>query len=135
VAVLFLDVDNFKQVNDSLGHAAGDQVLRGMAERLRKMLRPMDTISRYGGDEFTLLFEDMDTEREVVVIAERISHALALPIALNHGHTAVTVSIGVATVSDPDAAPHEVLREADAAMYRAKRSGRSRFELFDESRP
>jgi diguanylate cyclase (GGDEF)-like protein len=132
VAVLFLDVDNFKYVNDTLGHAAGDQVLRGMAERLRTMLRPMDTVSRYGGDEFTLLFEDLDTEREVLLIAERISQATALPIALERGQTAVTVSVGVAVVSDPDAAPEAVLRDADAAMYRAKRSGRSRFELFDD---
>ncbi len=132
VAVLFLDLDNFKQVNDSLGHAAGDRVLQGLAERLRTMLRPMDTISRYGGDEFTLLFEDLGTEREVVLIAERISQAAALPVPLDRGQAAVTVSIGVAMVRDPDLAPGEVLREADAAMYRAKRSGRSRFELFDE---
>jgi Amt family ammonium transporter len=132
VAVLFLDVDNFKQVNDSLGHSAGDRVLTGLAERLRTMLRPMDTISRYGGDEFTLLFEDLGSEREVVLIAERISQAAALPIALERGQATVTVSIGVAMVRDPGLVPEAVLREADAAMYRAKRAGRSRFELFDE---
>jgi EAL domain-containing protein (putative c-di-GMP-specific phosphodiesterase class I) len=92
----------------------------------------MDTVSRYGGDEFTLLFEDLGTEREVVLIAERISQAAALPLALDRGQTAVTVSIGVAMVSDPEVAPDAVVREADAAMYRAKRAGRSRFELFDE---
>lgn len=132
VAVLFLDVDNFKHVNDSLGHAAGDRVLVGLADRLRTMLRPMDTVCRYGGDEFTLLFEDLDNEREVVLIAERISQAAALPIVLEQGQTAVTVSIGVAMVADPDVAADTVIREADAAMYRAKRSGPSRFELSDE---
>jgi diguanylate cyclase (GGDEF)-like protein len=133
IAVLFLDLDNFKHVNDSLGHAAGDQVLTGLADRLRTMLRPMDTLCRYGGDEFTLLFEDLGSEREVVLIAERISQAAALPVPVDRGQTTVTVSIGVAMVRDPDIAPDAVLREADAAMYRAKRSGRSRFELFDES--
>jgi diguanylate cyclase (GGDEF)-like protein len=132
VAVLFLDVDNFKRVNDSLGHAAGDRVLVGLADRLRTMLRPMDTVCRYGGDEFTLLLEDLDNEREVALIAERISQAAALPIRLELGATEVTVSIGIAVVSDPDAAADTVIREADAAMYRAKRSGPSHFELFDE---
>jgi diguanylate cyclase (GGDEF)-like protein len=132
VAVLFLDVDDFKQVNDSLGHSAGDRVLVGLADRLRSLLRPMDTVCRYGGDEFTLLFEDLENEREVVLIAERINHAAALPIALEGGQASVTVSIGVAVVTDPDIAADTVIREADAAMYRAKRSGSSRFELFDE---
>jgi diguanylate cyclase (GGDEF)-like protein len=135
LAVLFLDVDNFKEINDSLGHAAGDGVLKGLADRLKTMLRPMDTIARHGGDEFTLLFEDLSGEREVVLIAERISEAASLPIPLEQGATTVTVSIGVAMVSDPDLSAEEVLREADAAMYRAKRSGRSRFELLDKSSP
>jgi diguanylate cyclase (GGDEF)-like protein len=132
VAVLFLDVDDFKQVNDSLGHSAGDRVLVGLADRLRSLLRPMDTVCRYGGDEFTLLFEDLVNEREVVLIAERINQAAALPIALEGGQARVTVSTGVAVVADPDIAADTVIREADAAMYRAKRSGSSRFELFDE---
>ncbi len=133
VAVLFVDVDNFKEINDSLGHSAGDRLLTELAARLRTMLRPMDTVSRFGGDEFTLLFEDLSSEREVVLIAERITQAMGRPIRLEQGEAAVTVSIGIATVTDPTIPPETVIREADAAMYRAKELGRSRYELFDET--
>jgi diguanylate cyclase (GGDEF)-like protein len=133
VAVLFLDVDNFKQVNDTLGHAAGDRVLMGLADRLRGMLRPMDTVARFGGDEFTFLFEELTSEREVVLIAERISRTAGTPILLDEGEAAITVSIGIAMVSDPSIPADTVIREADAAMYRAKELGRSRYELFDEA--
>jgi diguanylate cyclase (GGDEF)-like protein len=133
VAVLFLDVDNFKKINDSLGHDAGDKVLVGLADRLRTMLRPMDTVARFGGDEFTFLFEDLSSEREVVLIAERITAATSQPIRLAEGEASVTVSMGIAMVGDAGVAPETVLREADAAMYRAKELGRARYELFDES--
>jgi diguanylate cyclase (GGDEF)-like protein len=133
VAVLFVDVDDFKSVNDTLGHGAGDVVLSELADRLRRMLRPMDTVARFGGDEYTLLFEDLASEREVVLIAERISHAATLPIKLDDGQTSVTVSIGIAVVADPSIPPEAAIREADAAMYRAKELGHSRYELFDES--
>jgi diguanylate cyclase (GGDEF)-like protein len=133
VAVLFLDIDNFKQINDSLGHAAGDRLLAGLADRLRVMLRPMDTVARFGGDEFTLLFEDLSGEREVVLIAERINQSASLPVRLQEGEGSITVSIGIAMVTDPSIAPDSVIREADAAMYRAKELGRSRYELFDEA--
>jgi diguanylate cyclase (GGDEF)-like protein len=133
VAVLFLDVDNFKDVNDTMGHAAGDRLLTELAERLRTMLRPMDTVARFGGDEFTLLFEDLASEREVVLIAERISAAASIPIRIEQGQAAITVSIGIAMVADPTIPPETVIREADAAMYRAKELGRSRYELFDEA--
>jgi diguanylate cyclase (GGDEF)-like protein len=133
VAVLFLDVDNFKEVNDSLGHGAGDRVLATLADRLQAMLRPMDTVARFGGDEFTFLFEDLASEREVVLIAERISRAAARPITLEHDETTITVSIGIAMVGDPNVPAEAVIREADAAMYRAKELGRSRYELFDEA--
>jgi diguanylate cyclase (GGDEF)-like protein len=132
IAVLFLDVDNFKTINDNHGHAAGDEVLTALSRRLRGMLRPMDTLARFGGDEFTLLFEDLASDREVVLIAERISRAAALPVHIAGGEVAVSVSIGIATVADPDTPPGTVLREADAAMYRAKELGRARYELFDE---
>jgi diguanylate cyclase (GGDEF)-like protein len=133
VAVLFLDVDGFKQVNDSLGHASGDRVLIGLANRLQGMLRPMDTVARFGGDEFTLLFEELTDEREVVRIAERVSHAAGLPLAVDNREVSVSVSIGIAMVTDPTVAPDTLIREADAAMYRAKELGPSRYELFDES--
>jgi diguanylate cyclase (GGDEF)-like protein len=133
IAVLFLDVDNFKEVNDSLGHAAGDRLLSGLADRLQSMLRPMDTVARFGGDEFTFLFEDLAGEREVVLIAERIRRAVSDPIHLEEGDITVAVSIGITLVTDPTTAPENVIREADAAMYRAKELGRSRYELYDES--
>ena len=120
VAVLFVDVDGFKEVNDSLGHGAGDRVLAGLADRLRAMLRPMDTVARFGGDEFTLLFEDLESEREIMLIAQRINRAASVPIRLENGESTITVSIGIAMVADPSILPEAVLREADVAMYRAR---------------
>ena len=133
IAVLFLDVDNFKQVNDSLGHAAGDRLLSGLADRLQSMLRPMDTVARFGGDEFTFVFEELTSEREVILIAERIGRAVRLPMHLEEADTTVTVSIGISIVTDPTMPAETVIREADSAMYRAKQLGRSRYELFDET--
>jgi diguanylate cyclase (GGDEF)-like protein len=132
LAVLFLDFDNFKQINDSRGHAAGDRLLATLGERLSGLLRPMDTVARFGGDEFTFLFEGLTSEREVVLIAERICEAAARPIDLDGAEVSVTVSVGIAMVADPDVSPDMIIREADAAMYRAKERGRSRYELFDE---
>jgi diguanylate cyclase (GGDEF)-like protein len=133
LAVLFLDFDNFKEINDTLGHAAGDRVLSTLGERLSGLLRPMDTVARFGGDEFTFLFEGLTSEREVVLIADRICQAAAgRPIEVDGVPLTVTVSVGVAVVNDPTVAPDTIIREADAAMYRAKDQGRSRFELFDE---
>jgi diguanylate cyclase (GGDEF)-like protein len=132
VAVLFLDVDNFKDINDSFGHAAGDRLLSELSDRLRSMLRPMDTVARFGGDEFTFLFEELGSDREVVLIAERISRVASAPFLLEAGEVTTTVSIGITTVVDPAVPAEAVIREADAAMYRAKELGGSRFELFDE---
>jgi diguanylate cyclase (GGDEF)-like protein len=132
LAVLFLDFDNFKQINDSRGHAAGDRLLATLGDRLSSLLRPMDTVARFGGDEFTFLFEDLTSEREVVLIADRICQAASLPIEIDGVELTITVSIGIAMVGDPNVTPETMIREADAAMYRAKESGRSRFELFDE---
>lgn len=133
VAVLFLDVDNFKTINDTLGHGSGDALLTTLAGRLREMLRPMDTVARYGGDEFTLLLEDLESEREAVLIAERIIQTAAAPIHLEAGEAEATLSIGIAMIDDPSIPPETAIREADAAMYRAKELGRSRYELFDEA--
>jgi diguanylate cyclase (GGDEF)-like protein len=133
VAVLFLDVDNFKHVNDSLGHAAGDRLLTVLGDRFREMLRPMDTVARFGGDEFTFLFEELESEREAVLIAERILRFSHQSLKLGDGEAAVSVSIGIAIVADPTVAPDTVIRDADAAMYRAKEQGGARFELFDET--
>jgi diguanylate cyclase (GGDEF)-like protein len=133
VAVLFLDVDTFKQINDSMGHAAGDLLLTVLADRFHAMLRPMDTVARFGGDEFTFLFEELESEREAVLIADRITRTASQPLMLGDSEMTVAVSIGIAIVSDPSVAPESVIRDADTAMYRAKEQGGARFELYDES--
>ena len=134
VAVLFLDVDGFKAVNDSMGHATGDLLLRVLADRFHDMLRPMDTVARFGGDEFTFLFEELESEREAILIADRISRSAALPLTLGESEIGeVGVSIGIAIVNDPAVAPEAVIRDADAAMYRAKERGGDRFEIYDEA--
>ena len=133
VAVLFLDVDNFKEINDSAGHASGDLLLVELADRLRTMLRPMDTVARFGGDEFTFLFEGLGDEREVVLIAERIARACKIPVRLEHGEATMGVSMGIAMVTDPGTPAEAVIREADAAMYRVKERGRGGYEVFDET--
>jgi diguanylate cyclase (GGDEF)-like protein len=133
VAVLFLDVDTFKQINDSMGHAAGDLLLTVLADRFHAMLRPMDTVARFGGDEFTFLFEELESEREAVLIADRISRTASQPLMLGDGEMTVAVSIGIAIVKDPSVAPDSVIRDADTAMYRAKERGGARFELYDEN--
>jgi diguanylate cyclase (GGDEF)-like protein len=133
VAVLFLDVDSFKEVNDTMGHAAGDDLLNVLADRFREMLRPMDTVARFGGDEFTFLFEELESEREAVLIAERIRRSASAEMTVGDTAKSVAVSIGIAIVKDPEVSPDQVIREADAAMYRAKELGGSRFELFDET--
>jgi diguanylate cyclase (GGDEF)-like protein len=134
VAVLFLDVDSFKHINDTLGHAAGDHLLTVLAERFRDMLRPMDTVARFGGDEFTFLFEELESEREAMLIAERISRSAAQPLTLGEDDGAtVAVSIGITIVTDPAVTPESVIRDADVAMYRAKELGGARLELYDET--
>jgi diguanylate cyclase (GGDEF)-like protein len=134
VAVLFLDVDSFKHINDSHGHQAGDQLLTVLAERFREMLRPMDTVARFGGDEFTFLFEELESEREAILIAERISQSAREPVILgDEGETVAQVSIGISIVTDPSVTPDSVIRDADVAMYRAKELGGDRFELYDET--
>ena len=133
ISVFFLDVDNFKKVNDTFGHHAGDQLLVELAGRLKGILRPMDTVARYGGDEFTFLLEDLGDERDVAAIAQRISDSAALPFRISDADVTVSVSIGIAIVSDPTIAAATVIQQADAAMYRAKQHGQTRYELFDET--
>jgi diguanylate cyclase (GGDEF)-like protein len=134
-AVLFLDVDGFKLINDTLGHAAGDRVLTAMGGRLRSVLRPMDTVARFGGDEFTFLFEDLSDSREALTIAERVRQAASFPVALEHGQQHLTVSIGVATATTPDVTPEDLIRDADAAMYESKNLGGGAATVSDDDPP
>jgi diguanylate cyclase (GGDEF)-like protein/PAS domain S-box-containing protein len=131
-AVYFLDVDRFKRINDSLGHAAGDEVLREVARRLRSVLRPEDTIARFGGDEFTILCESVGGVLEAVGIADRLQRPLRQPLRAGGAELRLSASIGVALAEPGDEVSDErLIEDADAAMYRAKERGGARTELFD----
>jgi diguanylate cyclase (GGDEF)-like protein/PAS domain S-box-containing protein len=132
-AVLYFDLDRFKNVNDSLGHAAGDVLLRELARRLHDVLRPGDTIARLGGDEFAVLATGLDSPLDATPIAERIQETLRETVALGSHSIAASASIGIACSSPSYERPDEILRDADIAMYRAKAAGRSCYQVFDET--
>jgi len=132
VAVLFLDLDRFKAVNDGLGHAAGDELLRCVAVRLESVLRAGDTAARLGGDEFAVLCEDVAGERHAVGVAERVGEALREPFALGGDAVYVRSSVGIALAVDGSEDPAELVREADTAMYRAKERGGGVYEVYDD---
>ncbi|HWT03921.1 MAG TPA: EAL domain-containing protein [Pyrinomonadaceae bacterium] len=131
-AVIYLDLDRFKIINDSLGHMIGDQLLVGIARRLENSLRPGDTIARLGGDEFTILLEDIQDRGYVLQIAERIQKELSAPFSLSGREVFTTVSIGIAISSKEYEQTEDILRDADTAMYRAKALGKARYEIFDK---
>ena len=134
VAVLFIDLDDFKTVNDGLGHAAGDDLLRQAADRLRSWCRSEDTAGRLGGDEFAVLIESASSLDEIIVVAERLQASLQAPFQLGARKLSVAASVGVAVAATPEAtSPDELLRNADAAMYVAKSGGKDRIEVFDPS--
>jgi diguanylate cyclase (GGDEF)-like protein/PAS domain S-box-containing protein len=133
IAVMFLDLDNFKVVNDSLGHEVGDELLAAVANRLRATLREEDTAARLGGDELAVLVEDIVDEQCVVEIARRISLSMTAPIVLNGRELFVTFSIGIALSTPGHDRPDTLLRNADLAMYRAKANGKAGFQVFDPS--
>jgi diguanylate cyclase (GGDEF)-like protein/PAS domain S-box-containing protein len=130
-AVIYLDLDRFKVINDSLGHMIGDQLLVGIARRLENILRPGDTIARLGGDEFTILLEDIQDRGYVIQIAERIQNEISAPFSLSGREVFTTVSIGIAISSKDYKQTEDILRDADTAMYRAKALGKARYEIFD----
>ncbi|HKZ01655.1 MAG TPA: EAL domain-containing protein, partial [Pyrinomonadaceae bacterium] len=132
-AVLFLDLDRFKNINDSLGHIAGDQLLTATARCLEDCMRPMDTVARLGGDEFGILLDGLESQDHAILVAERIQQALTRPFDLNGHEVFITASIGITLSAGGYEDPENVLRDADTAMYRAKESGKARFELFDAS--
>ena len=133
LALLYVDLDRFKQVNDQRGHEVGDQVLIRTAERLAQAVRPQDTVARLGGDEFVIACGDLAGQVEALALAERVEEAVRQPIDIGESRIYLSASVGIALTSRRDATPEEILRQADAAMYRAKQNGRNRVEVFDEA--
>ncbi len=131
-AVLVLDLDRFKLVNESLGHRAGDELLAAAAPRLKQAVRSSDTVARFSGDEFGILLADITGEQDAIEMAERIAGVFARPFVLDGNEHFVTTSIGIALAEGGERA-EDLLRDADAAMHRAKERGRARYELFDEA--
>jgi diguanylate cyclase (GGDEF)-like protein len=132
-AVLFLDLDRFKDINDNLGHFAGDELLRAVARRLEACIRPEDTVARLSGDEFAILLESITDTSDAGRVAERIEEALSFPINLAGAEVTTSASMGIVTSSMAHDQPEQLLRSADMAMYRAKAAGRARYEMFDRA--
>jgi diguanylate cyclase (GGDEF)-like protein/PAS domain S-box-containing protein len=132
-AVLFIDLDRFKGINDSLGHVSGDELLVEIARRLERCVRAIDTVARLGGDEFAILLDSVEGASSPGVVAERIHEQLALPFDLDGHEVCTSASIGIALSGDHYEKPEEIMRDADTAMYRAKSNGKARHEVFDAS--
>jgi diguanylate cyclase (GGDEF)-like protein/PAS domain S-box-containing protein len=130
-AVLFLDLDRFKNVNDSLGHAVGDELLIGIARRLESHIRPVDRVARLGGDEFALLLDGIEDPSDATRVAERLQQEMQLPFNIRGHNVFTSASVGIAMSSTGYLGPDAVLRDADTAMYRAKALGKARYEIFD----
>jgi diguanylate cyclase (GGDEF)-like protein len=130
-AVLFMDLDRFKNINDSLGHTIGDQLLIAIARRVEGCLRPMDTVARLGGDEFAILLDGLEDFSHAIHVAERVQDELMQPFNLKGHEVYTTASIGIALSTTGYDHPENILRDADIAMYRAKDNGKARYELFD----
>ena len=130
IAVLFIDLDNFKVVNDSLGHSAGDKLLKGMSERLRSVLREGDTVGRVGGDEFVIILNGQSNEEVIFRAMQRIASRVAEPITIEGKELYVTCSAGISLYPQDGEDVDTLLKNADAAMYRAKEHGRNNFQFY-----
>jgi diguanylate cyclase (GGDEF)-like protein/PAS domain S-box-containing protein len=133
VALLFIDLDRFKAVNDTFGHDVGDRLLISVSERLAEMMRESDTVARLGGDEFVILGEEIESDEEALALAERVVQTLKEPFHVGGVEVSMPASVGVSITHDAESDPEAMLREADVAMYRAKGAGGRRPEMFDES--
>jgi diguanylate cyclase (GGDEF)-like protein len=129
--LIFLDFDRFKLINDSLGHAVGDDFLIAVSRRIQRQLRPTDIVARLGGDEFAILAEDLDCERYALTLAERLIESLRQPFQIGGTEISTSASIGITFSGLGYATPQDMLRDADTAMYKAKASGKARYALFD----
>ncbi len=132
IALLFLDLDEFKRVNDTLGHDIGDELLKTVASRLQKCIRSMDTVCRLGGDEFTIIVRGLESEGDIHRIIHQIFTSLQQPLQLGRHTLIITTSIGVVFCDNPMMRPEELLKRADLAMYQAKQAGRSNYRVFNE---
>lgn len=131
-AVLFLDFDGFKLINDSLGHAAGDELLKTISRRLQSLLRGNDIVARLGGDEFTILLDELGDPQDFLTVVNRIQEIFSEPLDLEGREVFISASIGIALSDEKYLSPEEILRDADIAMYRAKSAGKARYEIFNQ---
>ncbi|MBF0271960.1 MAG: diguanylate cyclase [Magnetococcales bacterium] len=133
LAVLFIDLDHFKPINDTLGHGAGDELLRQVAQRLRQCVRQSDTLARLGGDEFTIIVANLCQPPDPEIVAEKVLAALSRPFCLHGTHAIISASVGIALYPDHGTELEILLRNADQAMYQAKSLGRNRYQRFKHS--
>ena len=133
LAVLYVDLDHFKQINDSFGHDAGDQVLAEVGRRLSLLSRHADTVARLGGDEFVVLCGALSDDDDVGLIADRIVQGIRVPYIEDGRDLSITCSVGIVITSDPLAEPEQLIRNADEVMYEAKETGRNRYRVFDSA--
>jgi diguanylate cyclase (GGDEF)-like protein len=130
VAVLFIDLDGFKKINDAMGHDTGDQLLKDVASRIREALRDADTVARVGGDEFVIVLDDIETNKNAALVANKIIVALAQPFELKSKQCRVTGSIGISMYPECSKIPEKLIQQADEAMYLAKQSGKNTWKFY-----
>ncbi|MBF0275556.1 MAG: diguanylate cyclase [Nitrospinae bacterium] len=133
IAIMFMDLDGFKAVNDSYGHGTGDELLQEVAQRLSKIMREEDTVSRLGGDEFTMLFQEIDGRKDMKQVAERILSSISAPFLIKDKNISVGISIGISLYPDDGDTKELLMKKADDAMYEVKKSGKNSYAFFDEA--